>query len=145
MRTISLQVYAQAIAPALFVHSGICLPYFEKYATQEQLDKYMPGLISGERVCAIGMTEPDAGSDLQGIRTRAVPDGDDYIINGSKVFITNGIVANTYIIVAITDPGTKSLAHGISLFLMEEDMPGFKKGKNLKKIGYKGHVREPGF
>ena len=101
-------MYAQCQAPAVFVHSGICIPYFEKYGTPEQVEEYIPKFVSVESVCAIGMTEPDAGSDIQGIRTRAVKDGDDYIINGSKVFITNGILSDTYIIVAITDSGAKS-------------------------------------
>ena len=118
-------------------------------------------MTSGELVGAIGMTEPDAGSDLQGIRTRAKKDGDDYILNGSKVFITNGILGKNYnleiifhapffdksnyitadvvIVVAITDPDAKSKAHGITLFIVEEGMKGFKKGRNLNKLGLKGH------
>ena len=81
-------------------------------------------MAAGEKVGAIAMTEPDAGSDLQGIRTRAVADGDDYIINGSKVFITNGILSDVVVVVAITDPNAKSNAHGITLFAVEEGMPG---------------------
>ena len=73
----------------------------------------------------------DAGSDLQGIRTRAVKDGDDYILNGSKVFITNGILADVVVVVAITDTNAKSKAHGITLFIVEDGMKGFKKGRNL--------------
>ena len=85
-------------------------------------------MAAGEKVGAIAMTEPDAGSDLQGIRTRAVADGDDYIINGSKVFITNGILSDVVVVVAITDPNAKSNAHGITLFAVEEGMPGKKSG-----------------
>ena len=81
-------------------------------------------MAAGEKVGAIAMTEPDAGSDLQGIRTRAVADGDDFIINGSKVFITNGILSDVVVVVAITDPNAKSNAHGITLFAVEEGMPG---------------------
>ena len=79
-------------------------------------------------------------SDLQGIRTNAKKDGDDYILNGSKVFITNGWMADVVIVVAITDPKAKSAAHGISLFLVEDGMPGFIKGKKLKKMGMKAQV-----
>ena len=81
----------------------------------------------------------DAGSDLQGIRTRAKRDGEDFILNGSKVFITNGILADVVIVVALTDPTAKSKAHGITLFVVEEGMKGFKKGRNLNKLGLKGH------
>lgn len=83
------------------------------------------------------MTEPSAGSDLQGIRTSAKRDGDDWIINGSKVFITNGWMADVTIVVAVTNPSAKSPAHGISLFLIDADTPGFQKGRKLEKIGYK--------
>ncbi len=131
------QAYAHCYSPNLIVHSTICMPYFAKYGTQEQKDKYLPALTAGERVCAIAMTEPDAGSDLQGIRTTAKKDGDDYILNGSKVFITNGIVADTHIVVAITDGDAKSKAHGVSLFIVEDGMKGFNKGRNLKKLGLK--------
>jgi len=133
------QVYAHCHAPAIAVHSSIVMPYFANYGTPEQKEYYIPKLTSGEFVGAIGMTEPDAGSDLQGVRTRAKKDGDDYILNGSKVFITNGILADVVIAVAITDSDAKSKAHGISLFIVEEGMPGFKKGRNLNKLGLKGH------
>jgi len=133
------QSYAHCHAPAITVHSTIVMPYFANYGTKEQKDHYIPKMTSGELVGAIGMTEPDAGSDLQGIRTRAKKDGDDYILNGSKVFITNGILADVVIVVAITDPDAKSKAHGITLFIVEEGMKGFKKGRNLNKLGLKGH------
>ena len=80
---------------------------------------------------------PDAGSDLQGIKTRAVKDGDDFILNGSKTFITNGILAEVVVVVALTNPDAKSRAHGITLFIVEEGMKGFKKGRNLNKLGLK--------
>jgi len=133
------QVYAHCHAPAIPVHSTIVMPYFANYGTPEQVNKYIPAMTSGEMVGAIAMTEPDAGSDLQGIRTRAVQDGDDYIINGSKVFITNGILSNVVVVVAITDPNAKSNAHGITLFAVEDGTPGFKKGRNLNKLGMKAH------
>jgi len=135
------QAYAHCHAPAITVHSTIVMPYIVNYGTPEQIDKFMPLLSSGEMVGAIAMTEPDAGSDLQGIRTKAKRDGEngDFILNGSKVFITNGILSDVVIVVAITDPTAKSNAHGITLFLVEDGMPGFKKGKNLNKVGYKAH------
>jgi len=135
------QAYAHCHAPAITVHSTIVMPYITNYGTPEQIEKYMPLLSSGEMVGAIAMTEPDAGSDLQGIRTKAKRDGEngDFILNGSKVFITNGILSNLVIVVAITDPTAKSNAHGITLFLVEDGTPGFKKGKNLNKVGMKAH------
>jgi len=133
------QIYAHCHAPAIGLHSTIVMPYFAHLGTKEQKDYYMPKLVSGEMVSAIGMTEPDAGSDLQGIRTRAVKDGDDYILNGSKVFITNGILADVVVVVAITDANAKSKAHGITLFIVEDGMKGFKKGRNLNKLGMKAH------
>lgn len=134
------QVYAHCHAPAIPVHSAIVMPYFANYGTPEQVDKYIPAMTAGEMVGAIAMTEPDAGSDLQGIRTRAVKDGDDhFIINGSKVFITNGILSDVVVVVAITDPQAKSNAHGITLFAVEAGTPGFKKGRNLNKLGMKAH------
>lgn len=115
------------------IHSDISVPYIMKYGTKEQKDYYLPRCVSGETVLAIAMTEPAAGSDLQGIKTTAVKDGDDYILNGSKVFITNGQLADTVIVVAKTDP--KAGAKGVSLFLVDADLPGFSRGKNLKKVG----------
>ena len=117
------------------LHSDIAVPYVERYGNEEQKQKYLPKCVSGEVVMAIAMTEPAAGSDLQGIKTTAVKDGDDYIINGSKTFITNGQHADLVIVVAKTDP--QAGAKGISLFLMEAGTPGFSKGKNLEKVGLK--------
>jgi len=105
------------------------------YGTEEQKNEYLPKLCSGESISAIAMTEPGAGSDLQGMRTSAVKDGDDYILNGSKVFITNGWLADLVIVCAKTDPAAG--AKGISLFLVDANLPGFKKGKKLKKMGMK--------
>lgn len=135
------QAYAHCHAPAITVHSTIVMPYIVNYGTPEQIEKFMPLLASGEMVGAIAMTEPDAGSDLQGIRTKAKREGEngDFILNGSKVFITNGILSDLVIVVAITDPTARSTAHGITLFLVEDGMPGFKKGKNLNKVGSKAN------
>merc|ERR1711976_813848 len=112
-------------------HSDICMPYITNFGTAEQKEKFLPAMTAGKCISAIAMTEPSAGSDLQGIKTYAVKDGDDYVINGSKVFITNGWMADVVIVVAITNPQAKSPAHGISLFLVEDGMKGFNKGKRL--------------
>lgn len=117
------------------LHSDIVAPYILHYGSEAQKEKYLPRLVSGELVTAIAMTEPGAGSDLQGVKTTAVPDGDHYVINGSKTFITNGFLADLVIVVAKTDP--KAGAKGTSLFLVEADTPGFSKGKRLEKVGMK--------
>ncbi|WP_252274657.1 acyl-CoA dehydrogenase family protein [Pseudomonas subflava] len=117
------------------LHSDIVAPYILHYGSEEQKLHYLPKLVSGEMVTAIAMTEPGTGSDLQGVKTTAVLDGDEYVINGSKTFITNGWLADLVIVVAKTDP--KAGAKGISLFLVEADTPGFSKGKRLEKVGMK--------
>ena len=117
------------------LHSDIVAPYILHYGTEEQKLHYLPKLVSGELVTAIAMTEPGTGSDLQGVKTTAVLDGDEYVINGSKTFITNGWLADLVIVVAKTDP--KAGAKGISLFLVEAKTPGFSKGKRLEKVGMK--------
>ncbi|MBD9482406.1 acyl-CoA dehydrogenase family protein [Pseudomonas sp. PDM14] len=117
------------------LHSDIVAPYILHYGSEEQKLKYLPKLVSGELVTAIAMTEPGTGSDLQGVKTTAVLDGDEYVINGSKTFITNGFLADLVIVVAKTD--AKAGAKGISLFLVEANTPGFAKGKRLEKVGMK--------
>jgi alkylation response protein AidB-like acyl-CoA dehydrogenase len=117
------------------LHNDITVPYIVRYGSEEQKQKYLPRCITGELITAIAMTEPGAGSDLQGTKTTAVLDGDHYILNGSKTFITNGQKAGLVIVVAKTD--TSAGSKGISLFLVEADLPGFSKGKNLNKLGLK--------
>ncbi|AWF82977.1 acyl-CoA dehydrogenase [Microbulbifer sp. A4B17] len=117
------------------LHSNIAVPYIINYGTEEQKKKYLPKCISGEIITAIAMSEPGAGSDLQGVRTTAVRKGDHYLLNGSKTFITNGQQADLVIVVAKTDPHEG--ASGVSLLLVEADSPGFKRGTNLEKIGMK--------
>jgi acyl-CoA dehydrogenase len=119
---------------ALPLHNTVVTPYIINYGTQEQKQKFLPGTITGETICAVAMTEPGAGSDLQGMRTSAVRDGDHWVINGQKTFISNGHHANLIIVAAKTDPAAG--AKGISLFLVETDKtPGFERGKLLHKLG----------
>eukprot|EP00294_Goniomonas_avonlea_P011103 CAMPEP_0114552474 /NCGR_PEP_ID=MMETSP0114-20121206/7142_1 /TAXON_ID=31324 /ORGANISM="Goniomonas sp, Strain m" /LENGTH=381 /DNA_ID=CAMNT_0001737349 /DNA_START=105 /DNA_END=1250 /DNA_ORIENTATION=- len=127
------QSYTGCTGPGFALHSEIVAPYLMHYGNEEQKQRILPRMVSGESIGAIAMTEPGAGSDLQGVRTTAVADGDDFIINGSKTFITNGALADVVIVVAKTAP--EKGAHGISLFLVEAGMAGFKKGQKLKKLG----------
>jgi len=117
------------------VHSDIAVSYINNNGSDFLKQKYIPKCVSGEIVTAIAMTEPGAGSDLQGVKTTAVLDGDEYVINGSKTFITNGQQADLVIVVCVTDPSAG--AGGISLLLVEAGTPGFDKGQNLEKIGMK--------
>ncbi|BFM17101.1 acyl-CoA dehydrogenase family protein [Maricurvus nonylphenolicus] len=117
------------------LHSDISVPYINNYGSDAIKDKFLPGCVSGDIVSAIAMTEPGTGSDLQNIKTTAVLDGDEYIINGSKTFITNGQHADVVIVVAKTDPDAGGM--GVSLILVESGTPGFEKGQNLKKVGMK--------
>jgi len=114
------------------LHNDICLPYFLRYCTEEQKQRWLPGIASGELITAVAMTEPGAGSDLAGIRTSAVPDGDDLIVNGAKTFITNGINADLVITAVRTGPDRHK---GLSLVIVERGMPGFERGRNLEKLG----------
>jgi acyl-CoA dehydrogenase len=115
------------------IHANIVAPYIVNLGTEEQKNTWLPKLVTGEAVSAIAMTEPGAGSDLAAMRTSAVRDGDDYILNGSKVFITNGIHADLIIVCAKTDPNAGS--KGVSLFLVDASLPGFSRGKKIDKIG----------
>lgn len=117
------------------LHSDIAVPYLVAYGSDYIKQKYLPGCISGEVITAIAMTEPGTGSDLQSVATTAVLDGDEYVLNGSKTFITNGQLADLIIVVAKTDPAGG--AKGTSLILVEAGTEGFEKGRNLKKVGMK--------
>lgn len=121
------------LATSVTVHSDIVAPYLTYLASTEQKQQWLPKLVSGEAVGAIAMTEPGAGSDLQAMRTSAKADGDDYVLNGSKTFITNGQHADMVIVAAKTDPAAG--AKGVSLFLVDTSLPGFSRGRNLSKIG----------
>ena len=126
-----VEVGATGIGFAL--HNDVVAPYLLALATEEQKRRWLPGCCSGELVTAIAMTEPNAGSDLQAVRTTAVRDGDDWVLDGSKTFVTNGIHADPVIVVARTDP--RRGARGFSLLVVERGMPGFERGRKLDKIG----------
>jgi alkylation response protein AidB-like acyl-CoA dehydrogenase len=115
------------------LHNDICLPYFMRYCTDEQRARWLPGIASGELITAIAMTEPGIGSDLASMGTSAIRDGDRYVVNGSKTFITNGINADLVITAVKTDPSQRH--KGMSLLVLERGMEGFERGRNLDKIG----------
>jgi long-chain-acyl-CoA dehydrogenase len=119
--------------PGFAVHNDINGAYLSRLCTEEQKRRWLPGYCSGEIITAIAMTEPAAGSDLQGIKTTAVRDGDDYVLNGSKTFISNGILSDLVIVVAKTD--SSAGAKGVSLLVVERGMAGFERGRNLDKVG----------
>jgi alkylation response protein AidB-like acyl-CoA dehydrogenase len=124
---------ATAAALGITLHNDICLPYLTHGTTDEQKARWLPGACSGELITAVAMTEPGAGSDLAGIRTTAIRDGDHYIVNGSKTFITNGINSDLVITAVKTDPAQRH--GGMSLLVIERGMEGFERGRNLDKIG----------
>jgi alkylation response protein AidB-like acyl-CoA dehydrogenase len=119
------------------LHNDIVAPYLLELGTEEQKQRWLPGFCSGEIITAIAMTEPGAGSDLQGIRTTAIRDGDSYVVNGAKTFITNGINADLVVVVARTDPDPAAGIRGMSLVVVERGMKGFERGRNLDKMGLK--------
>jgi len=116
-----------------WLHSDIVVPYIATYGTEEQKARWLPGCVSGEKILAVAMTEPGAGSDLAAIRCKAVKDGNCYVISGSKTFISNGILADLVIVAAKTD--SSAGAKGITLFVVENGTPGFVKGKQIPKVG----------
>ncbi len=124
-----------ASGPGFPVHTDIIVPYITSLGTDEQKQRWLPGLVSGELISAIAMTEPGAGSDLQGVKTSAVDKGDHYVLNGSKTFISNGIMSDVVIVVCRTDPDAGHM--GISLLVVERGMAGFERGRNLDKMGLK--------
>lgn len=124
-----------ATGPGFPVHSDIVAPYLRNFGSEEQKNKWLPGMVRGEVIGAIAMSEPDIGSDLQNMNTRAVRDGDDYVINGQKMFISNGQNADLAIVACKTDPDAGG--KGISLILVEGDRDGFVRGRNLRKLGMK--------
>ncbi|MBT7247716.1 MAG: acyl-CoA dehydrogenase [Rhodospirillaceae bacterium] len=142
--------YANVTGPGFHLHSEIVAPYIMHYGTEEQKKAWLPKMARGECIGAIAMTEPGAGSDLQGIKTQAVREGDELVVNGQKVFITNGQLSDLVIVACKTDP--KEGAKGISLVVVERGAEGFERGRNLEKIGWHAqdtselffdHVRVP--
>lgn len=129
------RVGATSLAATIATHSDIVLPYIEHLATDEQKERWMPQLVSGEWISAIAMTEPGAGSDLRGIKTTAVKDGDDWVLNGTKIFISNGISSHLIVVATRTNDPAHPKGGGITLFVVEEGMPGFSRGRRLEKIG----------
>jgi len=140
---LSALVVAEALSRSTFggfvvtalVHSDMASPHLVNAGSKAQLDKYLPAVIRGEAITAVAVTEPDAGSDVAGIRTRAVRDGDAWVLNGAKMFITNGVHANLYFVAARTDGQAKG-SRGISMFIVEKGMPGFRVGRALDKTGW---------
>ena len=130
------RVRAHGLAASL--HSDICLPYIVSYGSEDQKRKHVPPAISGELILGIAMTEPGTGSDLAAVQTTARRDGDHYVINGSKMFISNGQLGDLFIVVARTNPQAQPPHKGLSLILVEATSPGFVRGRNLKKLGLKG-------
>lgn len=117
------------------LHSNVVTPYITSFGTEEQKKRFLPKFVSGEWISAIAMTEPGAGSDLQKITTTAIKDGDDYIVNGQKTFITNGILSDVVIIACKTDPKAVPAHNGVSLLIVERGMEGFSRGRKLDKVG----------
>jgi len=126
---------ASSAGLGLSLHNDIVLPYILRHANEEQKQRWLPGVCSGESILAIAMTEPNTGSDLASIRATAVRQGDHYIVNGAKTFITNGILSDLIIVAAKTDP--MQGRRGMSLLMVERGMPGFTRGRKLDKIGLK--------
>jgi acyl-CoA dehydrogenase len=116
-------------------HSNIIVPYIDSFGSEEQKRNYLPKCVTGETITAVAMTEPGAGSDLANIRTTAVKEGDHFIINGQKTFITNGIHSDLIVVACKTDPNASPAHRGISLILVESDTPGFSRGRKLNKVG----------
>jgi len=130
--------YARAHALQMSLHSDICMPYLTTYGTAVQKDRFLAPAIRGECLLAIAMTEPGTGSDLANVQTRAIRKGDEYVLDGSKTFISNGQNADLIIVVAKTNPTADPPHSGISLILVEAERTGFERGRNLEKIGLKG-------
>jgi len=130
--------WIRAHAMMISLHSDICMPYLLSYASPAQKRKYLPGTISGDILLGIAMTEPGTGSDLANVQTKAIRQGDHYVINGAKTFISNGQIGDLFIVVAKTDPNANPPHKGISLLLVEASTPGFIRGRKLDKLGLRG-------
>lgn len=142
--TLSSLILAEEVGRSTFggfsatvlVHTDMASPHIERYGSEQQKAKYLPGICAGDTITAIGVTEPGAGSDVAGITTRAVREGDEFVLNGAKVFITNGVYGDLFCIAAKTDPDAKA-SRGISMFLVEKGTPGFSVARKLDKHGWR--------
>ncbi|MGB1188112.1 MAG: acyl-CoA dehydrogenase family protein [Cycloclasticus pugetii] len=123
------------LAVTVLVHTDMASPHLDNFGNKQQLNKYMSEIISGQKITGVAVTEPDVGSDVAAMKTRAVKDGNDYVINGSKMFITNGVQGDLFFVAAKTDLDAKP-SRGITIFAVEKGTPGFSVGKNLKKMGW---------
>ena len=124
------------VAFSVLVHTDMSSPWLTRYGTEAQKRRYLPGIIAGETVCALGITEPGTGSDMAALSTRAVRRGDTYFVTGNKIFITNGVYGDLYFVAARTAPGTSARRHdGLSMFLVERGLPGFTVSRKLDKMG----------
>ena len=121
--------------PGFLIHCDLVATYIKSFGSEAQKKEWLPRMVSGEAIGALGMTEPHAGSDLKNVRTRAVREGDEYVINGQKVFISNGQMCDVIVLATKTDRDAG--AKGVTLFLVDTSLPGFKRGKNLEKLGLK--------
>lgn len=126
---------AGATGPTFYLHSDVVAPYLVDFGTEEQKQKWLPRMAKGETPVALGMSEPSGGSDVAAMRTAAIRDGDEYVINGQKVFITNGHTADLLLLACKTDPSAGG--RGVSLILVETDRPGYKRGRKLEKLGFR--------
>jgi acyl-CoA dehydrogenase len=143
MDTVASAILAEELGKSTFggfaitvlVHTDMASPHLHNFGNEEQLARWMPDLIAGRKICAVAVTEPDAGSDVASIRTNARRDGDDFVLNGTKMFITNGVHADLYFVAAKTDTTVKG-TRGISIFAVEKGTPGFSVGRALKKQGW---------
>ncbi len=124
-----------ASGPGFLIHTDLVMTYILSFGSDEQKQYWLPKMVRGEAIGSLGMTEPHAGSDLKAVRTNAVPDGNGYVINGQKVFISNGQLCDVIVLATKTD--TSAGAHGVTLFLVDASTPGFKRGQNLSKLGMK--------
>jgi acyl-CoA dehydrogenase len=123
------------LAVTVLVHTDMASPHLDNFGNKQQLNKYMSEIISGQKITGVAVTEPDVGSDVAAMKTRAVKDGNDYVLNGSKMFITNGVHGDLFFVAAKTDMDVKP-SRGITIFAVEKGTPGFSVGKNLKKMGW---------
>lgn len=120
----------------VLVHTDMASPHLARFGTPEQLDRYMPDVVAGRKITGVGVTEPGGGSDVQALRTRAEKRGNGWVLNGSKMFITNGVHGDLFFVAARTDPSAKG-SRGISMFIVEKDTPGFRVGRKLDKTGWR--------